>query len=122
MGRLLDEDAVIKVLERWQKAFRENSHYVSASDLSLVVKDVRELPHAQPEPHWIPVTENTLPDKNRVVVVCGNKGTWDYGMYRGYCNSNVHLWEWKKKTLKWVYWWMYKEDALTEPYREEKEK
>ena len=50
MGRLLDEDAVIKVLELWQKAFRENSHYVSASDLSLVVKDVRELPTAQPEP------------------------------------------------------------------------
>ena len=25
------------------------------------------------EPHWIPVTENTLPDKNRVVVVCGEK-------------------------------------------------
>ena len=49
MGRLLDEDTVIKVLERWQKAFRENSHYVSASDLSLVVKDVRELPPAQPE-------------------------------------------------------------------------
>ena len=56
MGRLLDEDAVIKVLELWQKAFRENSHYVSASDLSLVVKDVKELPTAQPEPHeghWI---------------------------------------------------------------------
>ena len=70
------------------------------------------------EPHWIPVTENTLPDKNRVVVVCGEKGTWDYGMYRGYCNSNIHLWEWKKKTLKWVYWWMYKEDALPEPYKE----
>ena len=50
MGRLLDEDTVIKVLERWQKAFRENSHYVSASDLSLVVKDVKELPTAQPEP------------------------------------------------------------------------
>ena len=51
MGRLLDEDTVIKVLERWQKAFRENSHYVSASDLSLVVKDVRELPTIQPETH-----------------------------------------------------------------------
>ena len=57
MGRLLDEDTVIKVLERWQKAFRENSHYVSASDLSLVVKDVRELPPAQLERkkgRWLP--------------------------------------------------------------------
>ena len=59
MGRLLDEDTVIKVLERWQKAFRENSHYVSASDLSLVVKDVRELPPAQPERQrgeWIEIS------------------------------------------------------------------
>ena len=87
-----------------------------------MLMEIDEQPTITPESHWIPVTENTLPDKNRVVVVCGNKGTWDYGMYRGYCNSNVHLWEWKKKTLKWVYWWMYKEDALTEPYREEKEK
>ena len=61
MGRLLDEDAVIKVLELWQKAFRENSHYVSASDLSLVVKDVRELPTAQPERaegEWLPDNNN----------------------------------------------------------------
>lgn len=47
MGRPLDEDIIIKILERWQKAFKENSHYVSASDLSLVIKDVRELPTIQ---------------------------------------------------------------------------
>ena len=73
MGRLLDEDAVIKVLERWQKAFRENSHYVSASDLSLVVKDVRELPHAQPEPHWIPVSER-LPEESEYCIITANDG------------------------------------------------
>ena len=50
MGKLLDEDTVIKVLEHWKEAFKENSHHVSASDLSLVIKDVRELPPAQPEP------------------------------------------------------------------------
>lgn len=68
------------------------------------------------EPHWIPVTEKTLPDKNRVVVVCGEKGTWDYGTYRGH-GDNIHFWHWKKNTFKRVYWWMYKEDALPEPFK-----
>lgn len=66
---------------------------------------------------WIPVTENTLPDKGRVVVVCGEKGTWDFGTYRGH-GGDIHFWHWKKNTYKHVYWWMYKEDALPEPYRE----
>ena len=69
-----------------------------------------------PEPHWIPVTENTLPEENRVVVVCGDKGTWDFGTYRGH-GDNIHFWHWKKNTYKRVYWWMYKEDALPEPYK-----
>ena len=68
-------------------------------------------------PKWIPVTEDTLPEENRVVVVCGNKGTWDYGTYRGHGN-NIHYWHWKKNTFKRVYWWMYKEGALPEPYKE----
>ena len=68
------------------------------------------------EPHWIPVTEDTLPERNRVVVVCGEKGTWDFGTYRGHGND-IHYWNWKKNTYKRVYWWMYKENALPEPYK-----
>jgi hypothetical protein len=71
---------------------------------------------ADAELHWIPVTENTLPEENRVVVVCGDKGTWDFGTYRGH-GDNLHYWHWKKNTYKRVYWWMYKEDALPEPYK-----
>ena len=78
-------------------------------------EEVRELLE-NPEPHWIPVTENTLPEENRVVVVCGDKGTWDFGTYRGH-GDNIHFWHWKKNTYKRVYWWMYKEDALPEPYK-----
>ena len=66
------------------------------------------------ESHWIPVTEDTLPEEGRIVVVYGEKGTWDYGKYRGY-GPNIHYWYWKNKTFKKVYWWMYKEDALPEP-------
>ena len=73
-------------------------------------------PTIQPEPHWIPVTENTLPEENRVVVMCGDKGTWDFGTYRGH-GDDIHFWHWKKNTYKRVYWWMYKEDALPEPFK-----
>ena len=79
-------------------------------------KIIEDAPSAQPEQRWISVTENTLPEKNRVVVVCGEKGTWDYGTYRGH-GDNIHFWHWKKNTFKRVYWWMYKEDALPEPYK-----
>jgi len=81
-----------------------------------IIEAVEQLPPIQTEPHWIPVTENTLPEKNRVVVVYGNKGTWDFGTYRGH-GDNIHFWHWKKNTYKRVYWWMYKEDALPEPYK-----
>lgn len=63
---------------------------------------------------WIPVTPDTMPEENRVVVVCGEKGTWDYGTYRGHLSS-INNWNWKKNTVKTVYWWMYKEDALCMP-------
>jgi len=78
------------------------------------------LPSAQPEQRWIPVTLETLPNPNSVVVVCGEKGTWDYGTYRGWY-GDIHSWQWKKNTIKHVYWWMYKTDALPEPYREDGE-
>ncbi len=67
---------------------------------------------------WIPVTPDTMPEENKVVVVCGEKGTWDYGTYRGHLNS-VNNWNWKKNTVKTVYWWMYKEDALPMPWKGE---
>lgn len=73
-----------------------------------------------PEQRWIPVTLETLPNPSSVVVVCGKKGTWDYGTYRGW-HGNIHSWKWKENTIKHVYWWMYKTDALPEPYREEGE-
>lgn len=74
---------------------------------------IKALPSA--EPKWIPVTEQTLPKRNSVVVVCGKKGTWDFGTYRGHTTTNINFWNWKKNTLKEVYWWMYKEDALADP-------
>ncbi len=81
---------------------------------------------AQPEHRWIPVTKDTLPEEGKVVIVKGLKGTWDFGTYRGFGHingeENIHRWQWKKNTYKSVYWWMYKDGALPEPYREEGDK
>lgn len=87
----------------------------------LVKKMLTDLPSAEPEQRWIPVTEQTLPRHNSVVVVYGNKGTWDYGTYRGHTPSNINLWNWKKNTLREVHWRMYKEDALPKPWKGEED-
>lgn len=80
---------------------------------------LKALPSAQPEQRWVPVTEHTLPNHNSVVVVCGEKGTWDFGTYRGHTQNHINFWNWKKNTIKEVHWWMYKEDALPMPWKGE---
>ena len=49
MGRLLDEDAVVKEIKEWQKAFRANCHRESVSDVNLILDAIKNLPPAQPE-------------------------------------------------------------------------
>ena len=86
-------------------------------DRNRIIHQIRELtPSAQ---QWIPVTEHTLPNHNSVVVVCGEKGTWDFGTYRGLASTNINFWNWKNNTVKKVHWWMYKEDALPMPWEGE---
>ena len=117
--RLIDAEG--SELQTQLKIIREAEYQIYGSGswgfTAKCERAIEDAPTVQPEPHWIPVTENTLPEKNRVVVVYGNKGTWDFGTYRGH-GDNIHFWHWKKNTYKHVYWWMYKEDALPEPYKE----
>ena len=89
-------------------------HGVIAYD--TVIDVIHDTPTIEPEPQWIPVTEQTLPKHNSIVVVCGEKGTWDFGTYRGHTPNNINFWNWKKNTVKEVHWWMYKEDALPMPW------
>ena len=119
MSRLIDAD----ILENrmFHEAFEKDSDMQKWDSgcwirYKLFEKVLREQPTIDPDPKWIPVTEDTLPKENKVVVVCGDKGTWDFGTYRGH-GDDIHFWHWKKNTYKRVYWWMYKEDALPEPYK-----
>lgn len=107
----VSRNAIFNLIENWD---------CQMMDRDAFYMDVEDLPSVTPKQRWIPVTLETLPNPNSVVVVCGKKGTWDYGTYRGWY-GDIHSWQWKNNTIKHVYWWMYKTDALPEPYREEGE-
>ena len=91
-----------------------NSDFERTPTWNDAVSIAESMPSAQ---RWIPVTEQTLPKHNSVVVVCGEKGTWDFGTYRGHTPNRIDFWNWKKNTVKEVHWWMYKADALPLPWK-----
>jgi hypothetical protein len=96
----------------------QEANYEYRKDIKEAYNRGYEQGKADSAPKWIPVTADTLPKEGKVVVVCGEGGTWDFGTYRGHLSS-ANKWNWKKNTVKTVYWWMYKEDALPEPYKGE---
>lgn len=49
MGRLLDEDVVIKEIASWREACKDTSHFETASDLMLVIKAIKGLSSVQLE-------------------------------------------------------------------------
>ena len=108
-------------MERWDVADAKKEELIKAVMADIVTPIIACQPTVKPEQKWIPVTPETLPNNNSVVVARVKTGTWDYGQYRGHGND-IHYWNWKKNTYKHVYWWMYKSDALPEPYQEEGEK
>jgi len=70
---------------------------------------------------WIPVSEG-LPSEGQVVLAIGDKGTWDVGKFQGTAGwtDDERMWNWKKKTVKRVDYWMPK-DAIPLPYRKDGE-
>jgi len=70
---------------------------------------------------WIAVSE-ALPSKGQVVLAIGDKGTWDVGKFQGTAGltDDERMWNWKKKTVKYVEYWMPK-DAIPLPNREDGE-
>ena len=109
--------------ERAQKQREKTLSGGWTGGINDAIDAVMALPSAQPEQRWVPVTKDSLPEEGKVVIVKGEKGTWDVGTYRGYSHivglEDIHRWIWKKNKSKKVYWWMYKDGALPEPYREE---
>lgn len=67
MDDLISRKAAIDEIDEWIKAFRENGHKESAADACLIQDGIIQLPSAQPEQQWIPVTER-LPEKRKWVL------------------------------------------------------
>ena len=70
-------------------------------------------------PKWVSVFDD-LPRHNAVVVVSDGKRSWDVGQYHFLFKADDRtIWWWKKHTTRKVLWWMYKEDAIPEPPKED---
>ncbi len=70
-------------------------------------------------PHWVSVFDD-LPRHNAVVVVSDGKRSWDVGQYHfPFKADDRTIWWWKNHTTRKVLWWMYKEDAIPEPPKED---
>ena len=67
MDDLIRRQAVTKFLNDWLSCLFENCHKQSASDLKMIIKDFKNLPSAQPEPHWVPCSER-LPEEEYVLI------------------------------------------------------
>lgn len=114
--RMIDADALLTEIRK-KEAEPNYQHTGEDWCVGLIIAEglVDEQPTIEPQ-KWIPVSQE-LPEDGKVVIAIGKKGTWDVGTYRGFLGDNIHRWQWKKNTIKTVYWWMYKENALPEPYK-----
>lgn len=74
-----------------------------------------EVPSAEPEPKWIPVTE-ALPKEKEMVLIANKKGHVRCGQYQRTFDDQNCRWWWKHNTLEEVLAWM----PLPEPWRGEK--
>ena len=79
-----------------------------------ITQVIEQMPSAEPERKWIPVTE-ALPGKKEIVLITNNKGHVRCGQYQGTFDDKNYRWWWKNNTLEEVLAWM----PLPEPWRGE---
>lgn len=81
--------------------------------------EFEEIPSA--EPHWISVFDE-LPDEGQAVVALEKGKTWDCLTFEGTAEwtEDERMWK-KKEAVIRIDYWMPKDSALPEPYKEEGE-
>lgn len=103
-----DSDTIsrAKAIEALDKRF-DSIPMEQTSEILMLRKDLRELPPAQPAPHWIPVTER-LPEENGEYLCQEKQGFLYVDEWNG------EYWECADSALGIVTAWM----SLPEPYKE----
>lgn len=110
---IADEDEV--------KLARAEGAYTAFTEAKLTMdKHIINPWHSMEKPpKWVSVFDD-LPRHNAVVVVSDGKRSWDVGQYHFLFKADDRtIWWWKKHTTRKVLWWMYKEDAIPEPPKED---
>jgi hypothetical protein len=84
----------------------------AVNDCGICIQRILDIPSAEPERKWIPVTE-ALPEKKEMVLITNNKGHVRCGQYQGTFEDKNYRWWWKHNTLEEVIAWM----PLPESYK-----
>ena len=87
---------------------------MAVATIANCIEAIMELPSAESERKWIPVTE-ALPKMKEVVLITNGKGHVRCGKYQGIFDNKNYRWRWKHKTLEEVLAWM----PLPESYKDE---
>lgn len=112
MGRLIYEDDIRKVVEKYLDADDSNG-----SDVAMdILSDISGLPSTQIENDWIPVTKKAHPDKEGEYLVTDDAGgmvdsTWDEFIF---CDDGTPSWMYSQNVTAWK--------PFPAPYTERREK
>ena len=117
--RLIDADALREIWVCQPEHDFEPSSFVYSIDNAPTVEPASPWHRVEEPPKWVSVFDD-LPRHNAVVVVSDGKRSWDVGQYHFLFKADDRtIWWWKKHTTRKVLWWMYKEDAIPEPPKED---
>lgn len=122
MSDLINRQDAIGALKEYE--VEESDNFTRTDPVSMMavatiancIEAIVELPSAEPEQKWIPVTE-ALPKMKEVVVITNGKGHVRCGKYQGIFDNKNYRWWWKHKTLEEVLAWQ----SLPEPWENNNE-
>ena len=114
--RLIDADEI-----RIKPEYMHDICGVAMIRIEDMARILNDMPTIQSEPQWISVFDK-LPEEGQVVVALEKGKTWDCMTFEGTAEwtEDERMWK-KKEAVIRIDYWMPKDSALPEPYKEEGE-
>ena len=99
MDDLIRRQDAISLLKKWSDGYA----YIE-NETELAIKEFQELPSAQPEPKWIPVSEKAHPTKEGRYLVTDDAGgitTIEVDDFI-YCDDGSGMWLYSQNVTAWM--------------------